>query len=101
MMYSGDEFYGDEITSPFEMQRQVYYGNSTTSFDAEEPAPTAILICPSCHGEIEYYSEIDDGAEEITLGDREHVVCDCDAVYGEDDVLEVQPEPAGSAIEEA
>jgi hypothetical protein len=75
----------------------MYYGNSTIGFEADEPAPTAILICPSCRGEILYYGEIIDGVMEITLGECEQAVCKCGAFYGEDDVLEVQPEPNDSS----
>lgn len=71
----------------------MYYGNSTIGFEADEPAPTAILICPACHGEIAYYGDIDSDAEELTLGECEQAVCKCGAFYGEDDMLEVQPEP--------
>lgn len=86
-MYSGDEFYGDDVTSP------LYYGNSTGGYEADDLDPTAILICPACHGEIEYYGDIDSDAIECTLGEYEQAVCKCGAFYGEDDVLEVQPDP--------
>lgn len=62
-------------------------------YDPEEPAPDALLICPRCGRELEFYG---DGTGEIgatvTLGDCERVVCECGAVYTEGATLAVAPE---------
>jgi len=56
----------------------MYYGNSTGGFDADDPAPSHILECPDCGGEVEYYN--DDAPVDvthITIGAFEFVMCEC------------------------
>ena len=55
----------------------MYYGNSTGGFDADDPAPSHILECPGCCGEIEYYN--DDAyvvSFHITIEPFEFLECD-------------------------
>jgi len=93
-MYAGDEFYGDEITSP--LYRQNYYGNSTG-----EPAPTIILECGFCMAEIPFLGDGDEIVTEgrFTLPEYYVATCPrCDAVYGEGDTLDVtDPQPRDDA----
>jgi hypothetical protein len=71
-----------------------YYGNSSTGFEADEPAPTLILICPYCHADILFYGDGSEGVEDgtYTLNEYYVAVCTCGAIFGEDDTLEIRPE---------
>lgn len=74
----------------------MYYGNSTMGFDADEPAPTLILRCGFCLRDLDFYGDVDDdglidGAYQ--LGAYDIVRCACGANYGEDDPLEIVPDP--------
>jgi hypothetical protein len=79
MMYSGGEYYGDDITSP--LYRQLDR--------ADGYEPTLILDCPSCHGWINFYGdgELDTRDHILTLPD--FVTCDCGATFGAGDELEI------------
>ena len=77
-----------------------YYGNSGDVYDhhgspiePDDDGPTMVLICDSCHREIDFYGDpaaverIRDGAYQLEEWDL--VRCACGATYRQDDWLDV------------
>lgn len=66
-----------------------------TGCDPDElNAPTLILLCGFCAREIAFIGDSDEDVIDgcYTLGEYELVACDCGAVYGEGDTIEVLKE---------
>ena len=58
--------------------------------DFDAPEPTAILICEYCAAEIPITWGETIAALYYTIGEYELVACECGAVFGEGDTLEVK-----------